>query len=74
MTNNSNALNFPDSVAHNIRWIKQMAEEHDCSQGIAASAALMTMHMMDHQAMKARFDKLEQEVAAIVAAVCPSNS
>jgi hypothetical protein len=72
--NESPALNFPDSVSHNILWIKKMSEEHDCSQGLAASAALMTMHMMDHHKMNERFAKLENDIAVITAAICPSNS
>lgn len=67
------ALDFSNSVAHNILWIKQMSEQHDCSQGLAASAALMTMTMMDHHRLSAQISKLEQEVAAITAAVCPSS-
>lgn len=67
-------LNFTDSVAHNILWIKQMSEQHDCSQGLAASAALMSMHMMDSHGLAQRVTKMEQDIATIVAAVCPSNS
>jgi hypothetical protein len=75
MNNNEKpALDFTDSVAHNILWIKQMAEEHDCSQGIAASAALMTMTMMDHHRMHSQISKLESDIATITAAICPSNS
>lgn len=66
-------LDFSNSVAHNILWIKQMSTEHDCSQGIAASAALMTMTMMDHHRLSAQITKLEEEIAAITAAVCQSN-
>ena len=73
MTNN-NGLTFPDSVAHNIQWIKKLSEEHDCSQGLVAAAALMTMHMMDSHNINLRISKMEQEIATIVAAVCPSNS
>jgi hypothetical protein len=67
-------LDFSNSVAHNILWIKQMSEEHDCSQGLAATAALITMTMMDHHRMHAQISKLEQDIAALAAAVCPSNS
>jgi hypothetical protein len=66
-------LDFSNSVAHNILWIKQMAEEHDCSQGLASAAALMTMTMMDHHRLSAQVTRLEEEIAAIAAAVCPSN-
>jgi hypothetical protein len=67
------ALDFSNSVAHNILWIKQMADQHDCSQGMVASAALMTMTMMDHHRLSIQVTKLEQEIAAIAAAVCPSS-
>lgn len=66
-------LDFSNSVAHNILWIKQMANEHDCSQGIAATAALITMTMMDHHRLSAQVSKLEEEIAAIAAVVCPSS-
>ena len=67
-------LDFSNSVAHNILWIKQMSEEHDCSQGLAASAALITMTMMDHHRLSNHLNKLEQDIATIAAAVCQSNS
>jgi hypothetical protein len=66
-------LNFTDSVSHNIRWIKQMAEEHDCSTGMAATAALMTMTMMDHHRMAQHLTKLENDLATLTELVCPSN-
>jgi hypothetical protein len=67
-------LDFAGSVTQNIAWIKQLAELHDCSQGIAASAALMTMTMMDHHRMSQHLAKLEADIATLSAAVCPSNS
>lgn len=65
-------LDFSDSVSHNILWIKQLSEEHDCSLGMAAQAAMMTMTMMDHHHLRTQIDKLEQDLAAISA--CLSNS
>jgi hypothetical protein len=67
-------LNFADSIAHNIRWIKQIAVDHDCSQGIAASAALMTMTMMDHHQLSTRLINLETDLAELKASLCQSNS
>jgi urocanate hydratase len=71
---NGNIFNFDQSVEHNIAWIKKMAEQHDCSQGIVANAALMTMIMMDHQTFKLVLMDQTERLKKLETALCPSAS
>jgi hypothetical protein len=76
MTQNNSqpALNFPQSVEHNLEWIKQLAMQHECSGGMAAHAALMTMHMMDSHKLWTAITQIQKQVAEIREALCQSNS
>jgi hypothetical protein len=76
MTDNNTtpALNFAQSVEHNLEWIKQLAIQHECSGGMAAHAALMTMTMMDHHKMLAEISELQKTVTEIKDLLCQSNS
>jgi hypothetical protein len=66
-------LDFPGSVAQNMEWIKKMAVEHDCSSGLAANAALMTMTMMDHHKMWVAVAEIQKQLAEIREALCQSK-
>lgn len=67
-------LDFTQSIEHNIRWIKQLAVEHDCSQGLVASAALMTMTMMDHHRFNQLLTKINADLNVIQTLLCQSDS
>lgn len=68
------SLDFDQSIDHNIAWIKQIALDHDCSQGIAATAALMTMTMMDHYNLNKIIVQIQSDLETIRAELCQSNS
>jgi hypothetical protein len=72
--NESVSLDFPQSVAQNIDWIKRMAVEFDCSSGLAANAALMTMTMMDHHKMWIAITEIQKQLAELREALCQSKS
>lgn len=72
--NHSGALSFPQSVENNLEWIKKMGVEHECSAGMAAHAALMTMTMMDHHKMWTAIIQIQTDLAEIKNALCQSNS
>jgi hypothetical protein len=67
-------LDFPQSVAHNLEWIKQLAIQHDVSAVLAAHAALMTMTMMDHHKMWTALERLQADIDQIKATLCQSSS
>jgi hypothetical protein len=75
--NNNNVhegLDFVQSVDHNLKWIKQLATDHDVSQGLVASAALMTMTMMDHHRFNMILTKINSDLETIRSTLCPSSS
>lgn len=76
MNNNGiqEGLDFVQSVDHNLRWIKQMALDHDVSQGLVASAALMTMTMMDHHRFNMILTQMNSDLEIIRATLCQSSS
>lgn len=78
MSENSNGnesiFNFDQSVQYNINWIRKMAEEHDCSQGLVGTAALMTMLMMDHQSFKNALLDHTDRLKRLEHVLCPSSS
>jgi hypothetical protein len=67
-------LDFVQSIDHNLHWIKQLAVEHDVSQGMIASATLMTMTMIDHHRFNMILSKINSDLEIIRTAVCQSNS
>lgn len=71
---NTTIFTFDQSVANNIQWIKRMAEEHDCSQGLVANAAIMTMLMMDHTHFKEALLTQGMALQRLEVFLCPSVS
>jgi hypothetical protein len=74
MNANGQVLDFSGSIEHNIRWVKQLAQEHDISPGMAAQAALMTMTMMDHHRFNLILTEIKSDLEMIRQQVCLLNS